>query len=42
MKRILEIMANLLTRYGRFGAGMASVHGSYEAPVPAQLQAQHK
>lgn len=31
-------MIALLVKYGMWGAGMPSIHGSYEAPVPKALQ----
>lgn len=38
MSRVWEVLVGFLTRYGQHGAGMASVRGSFEAPVPVELQ----
>lgn len=38
MKRFWLAVVAPLSRYGQYGAGLASVHGSYEAPVPELLQ----
>lgn len=42
MKRFWNALTALLSRYGQYGAGLASVHGSYEVPVPEMLQQQNK
>lgn len=38
MRKLRGYMVALLAKYGCFGAGMPSIHGSYEAPVPKALQ----
>ncbi len=38
MRNLWEALVNLLNQYGQYGAGMASVRGSFEAPVPKALQ----
>lgn len=38
MMSLWKVLVNLLNHYGRYGAGMVSVRGSYEAPVPKDLQ----
>lgn len=38
MRKLRGYMVALLVKYGCFGAGMPSIHGSYEAPVPKALQ----
>lgn len=38
MRKLRGYMVALLAKYGYFGAGMPSIHGSYEAPVPNTLQ----
>lgn len=38
MRKLRGYMIMLLAKYGCFGAGMPSIHGSYEAPVPKALQ----
>lgn len=38
MKRFWIAVVALLSRYGQYGAGLASVHGSYEALVPEILR----
>lgn len=37
MNQIMEMLANWLYEYGKTNAGMPSLRGSYEAPVPQQL-----
>ena len=38
MNKILVSVAKWLCSYGKTNAGMASIRGSYEAPVPKTLQ----
>lgn len=38
MKKLLNVVAEWLYAYGKANAGMASIRGSYEAPVPKKLQ----
>lgn len=38
MRKLRGYMIMLLAKYGCFGAGIPSIHGSYEAPVPKALQ----
>lgn len=38
MRKLRGYMVALLAKYGCFGAGMPSIHGSYEATVPMALQ----
>lgn len=38
MRKLRGCMVTLLVKYGCFGAGMPSIHGSYEASVPKALQ----
>jgi len=42
MTVIFKTISNWLYRYGKVNAGMPSIHGVYEAPVPQQLQEQDK
>lgn len=42
MRKLRGYMVALLAKYGYFGAGMPSIHGSYEAPVPKMLQKKTK
>lgn len=42
MVRLWELLATLLSHYGAYGAGLASVHGMCEKAVPVQLQKQTK
>lgn len=38
MKEFLRKITDAIFEYGKAGAGMPSHRGSYEAPVPAELQ----
>lgn len=38
MQRFLKIIAHWIYHYGKVNAGMASIRGSYEEPVPTTLQ----
>ena len=38
MDKILVAIANCFCIYGKTNAGMASIRGSYEAPVPKSVQ----
>ncbi len=38
MKRLWDIIGDLLYRYGASCASVPSRHGSYEAPVPEKLR----
>lgn len=38
MNVILNLFANWLYKYGKTNAGIPSLRGSYEAPVPQQLR----
>lgn len=38
MNKALKMVADWLFNYGKTNAGMASIRGSYEAPVPVQIQ----
>lgn len=38
MKKLWEKLGKLFYAYGKFGASIPSIHGSYEAKVPDQLQ----
>lgn len=38
MRRMWKVVVDFLTRYGQYGAGMASVCGNFEAPIPPELQ----
>lgn len=42
MNKVFEAIANWLYEYGKTNAGMPSIRGSYEAPVPEQLFANEK
>lgn len=42
MSSVFEAIANWLYEYGRTNAGMPSIRGSYEAPVPEQLYTDSK
>lgn len=42
MNVILKTIANWFYKHGKANAGMASIRGAYEAPVPQQLQEQDK
>ena len=42
MNVIIRTIADWLYLQGKASAGMASIHGVYEAPVPQQLQEQEK
>ena len=42
MNVILKTIANWFYKLGKANAGMASIRGAYEAPVPQQLQEQDK
>lgn len=38
MKQFWNVLATLLKRYAIFGAGLPSVHGLHELPVPTELK----
>lgn len=38
MNNILVMLASIAKWYGTFGAGLLSLHGSYEAEVPRILR----
>lgn len=38
MNKVWHAIATWLYQHGKVNAGMASLRGSYEAPVPQQLQ----
>ena len=38
MKELMKLLGRWLCAYGRYGAGVPSYHGTYEAPVPEELQ----
>lgn len=38
MNRFFKAIANWLYAYGKTNAGMPSIRGSYEAPVPEKLR----
>ena len=42
MNVILKTIANWFYKHGKANAGMASIRGAYEAPVPQQLQEQEQ
>jgi len=42
MHVILKIVADLFFKYGKANAGIPSIHGVFEAPVPQQLQEQER
>ena len=38
MESVWAWLASLIYEYGKFGAGMASIHGGYEGAVPTALR----
>ena len=42
MSKVFEAIANWLYEYGKTNAGIPSIRGSYEAPVPEQLRSDNK
>lgn len=38
MEKVLKVIADWFYNYGKANAGMTSIRGSYEAPVPKRLQ----
>lgn len=42
MRSFIQLFASWLFQYGKANAGMPSVRGSYEVPVPASLHSQNE
>lgn len=42
MYSLIQLFASWLLKYGKANAGMPSVRGSYEAPIPASLRSQYE
>lgn len=38
MANVLQTLANFFYRYGEYGAGLTSLHGGHEVPVPEVLR----
>ena len=39
MRKLVERLLQWVCAYGRYGAGVPSCHGGFEAPVPEELKA---